>query len=104
MKTLKCPECGEISTFSHYYSEITTSTFCQPIVINSDGNPDLGESDEGSPDDNDPKIEEQEEMCICNGCGEEVEIDNVEVVEITPNLTTEQGDVLTTEAGDKLTV
>lgn len=68
---MKCPECQEISTFTHPY----TISYSAQVVL------DHGEVaiDYDYPTEHDPV--EDEETCICDKCGIEVSLDNIEIVE-----------------------
>lgn len=69
---MKCPECDEVSTFTHPYH----LPYSAPIVL------DHGEVaiDYDSATEHDPV--EDEETCICDKCGIEVSLDNIEIVEM----------------------
>jgi len=71
-KLMKCPDCGEIANFSHFYS----MDYGAPAVL---------EGGEATIDyDNATDYEaagDDEDTCRCGKCGSDVSIDEIEIVE-----------------------
>jgi hypothetical protein len=68
-EVLKCPDCEEVSTFTHSY-QVQHSA---PVV--------LGDGEITIDYDNETKFDPQddEDTCTCDKCGREVQIDAIEI-------------------------
>lgn len=77
MKLMRCPECEEVSTFTHYYTMSTA--YAAPLVVDNDGDLQIDYDDayEGETD----ADEDDEEECLCDKCNSQVSIDDIEIVE-----------------------
>jgi hypothetical protein len=69
---MKCPECGEVSTFSHGYQVRHSAPV---VLVEGEITIDYDNEKQLDPDDD-------EDTCTCDKCGSEVDLDNIEVVEI----------------------
>ena len=67
---MKCPECEEVSTFTHRY-QIQHSA---PVVLD-DGEITIDYDNETVFD-----PEDDDDTCTCDKCGREVQIDNIGIV------------------------
>ena len=79
MKVLKCPECGDISTFTHQWW--TSTNYIAPVEIDEYGDIDVN-FDKGYCLDDESEYDEGNADTTCDKCGAIVEIDSIEAVEI----------------------
>lgn len=77
MKAMKCPECGEVSTFAHEWTG--TVEFWAPLAVNDDGeiDTDYDNTDESGVDEEDCELNQ----CRCDNCNKIISIDSIQVIE-----------------------
>jgi len=76
MKLMKCPECDEISTFSHSWTE--SIPYSAPCVVDDDGDVHI---DFDNVYEGESEIDECDTECLCDKCNAQVSIDDIEIVE-----------------------
>ena len=74
---MKCPECEEMSTFTHEWTG--TIEFWAPLTVDNDG--DIEIDYDNFCDSGIDSEDSDESECRCDKCGAAVTLDNIEVVD-----------------------
>ena len=77
MKAMKCPECGEVSTFTSGWTGRTQ--YLAPVKVDNGGHVQIDYEHADSGEDNDGCDVDE---CQCDKCGARVSIDDIEVVDV----------------------